>query len=149
MSTTLAIVISTTLICGGLTEPMLTKMGMRVDPDKNDDNDRDDRDADTEAGTAPSSGMNSSHGSTHSALCDHSTPQKQGEHSKQKCEMERGDKNDDTPSTRTATSSSILEMLNGVSSRNKYEVYIAHNPNVLVFFASLCLSFCISTLTSF
>lgn len=37
VSTTLIIVISTTLVCGGLTEPMLSKMGMRSE--KHDDND--------------------------------------------------------------------------------------------------------------
>jgi hypothetical protein len=31
VSTTLVIVIFTTIFCGGLTEPMLTQMGMRVD----------------------------------------------------------------------------------------------------------------------
>ena len=31
VSTTLSIVIFTTVICGGLTEPLLTRMGMKVD----------------------------------------------------------------------------------------------------------------------
>eukprot|EP01032_Pedospumella_encystans_P011346 gene11346-13197_t len=118
VSTTLAIVISTTLICGGLTEPMLTKMGMRVDPDKNDD-------GDTETGSGLSSALSSGHGSTHSSLCDqsdakHSQSQQQQQ---QHGEMARGD--DDAPSARTATSSSILEMLSAVSSRNKYELVAA------------------------
>jgi solute carrier family 9 (sodium/hydrogen exchanger), member 8 len=36
VSTTLSIVIFTTIVCGGLTEPMLSRMGMRLDP-QNDD----------------------------------------------------------------------------------------------------------------
>ena len=115
VSTTLAIVISTTLICGGLTEPMLTKMGMRVDPDKNDD-------GDTETGSGLSSALSSGHGSTHSSLCDQSDAKySQQQQQQQQGEMARGE--DDAPSARTATSSSILEMLSAVSSRNKYEVF--------------------------
>merc|ERR1711871_1397678 len=36
VSTTLAVVIITTLVCGGLTEHMLTRMGLRLDTNKND-----------------------------------------------------------------------------------------------------------------
>jgi len=125
VSTTLAIVISTTLICGGLTEPMLTKMGMRVDPDKNDD-------GDTETGSGLSSALSSSHGSTHSSLCDQNDAkhgqQQQQQQQQQQGEMKRGD--DDAPSARTATSSSILEMLSAVSSRNKYEVFGYYNTSL-------------------
>lgn len=122
VSTTLAIVISTTLICGGLTEPMLTKMGMRVDPGKNDD-------GDTEVGSMLSSG----HSSTHNALSDRGQQNDQGQG---QGEMERGDEGV-RPSATTATSSSILEMLSNVNNRNKYEVTMAVKLAVFV-----CLPVC-------
>jgi solute carrier family 9 (sodium/hydrogen exchanger), member 8 len=36
VSTTLSIVIFTTIVCGGMTEPMLSRMGMRLDPQDDD-----------------------------------------------------------------------------------------------------------------
>mmetsp|Transcript_766 Transcript_766/g.760 ORF Transcript_766/g.760 Transcript_766/m.760 type:complete len:534 (-) Transcript_766:333-1934(-) len=39
VSTTLSIVIFTTVVCGGLTEPMLSRMGMRLDPQVDGPND--------------------------------------------------------------------------------------------------------------
>lgn len=39
ISTTLSVVILTTVVCGGLTEPMLTRMGMKVENNKDNAND--------------------------------------------------------------------------------------------------------------
>lgn len=110
MSTTLAIVISTTLICGGLTEPMLTRMGMRTD--KND--------ADTEQSLSPAekgsarSGLSSGHSSTLSGL--------HGQHGMHD--------DNDAPCARTATSSNFIEMLSGVTNRSPYEVFANPNPTL-------------------
>lgn len=114
VSTTLGVVIFTTVVCGGLTEPMLTRMGMRSAANKDG------------AGSATPQGSSSAHSSVHSAL--HSVGEmavEEGRDMKERDGWEGtcrdGSRDRRSRVTVTATSSSYIEMLSGITNRSQYE----------------------------
>lgn len=104
MSTTLGIVIFTTLVCGGLTEPILNRTGMRTAKEEGA----------TGASTVTSS---STHNSLHSAAM-HSGSGAGADVT----QAGAAEAVEDSPMARTATSTSFIEMLSGVTNRAHYEV---------------------------
>lgn len=106
VSTTLGVVIFTTVVCGGLTEPMLTRMGMRNAGDKDGD------------GGATPQGSNSAHSSVHSAL--HAAGDQAVEDGREAKERDGGRERRGRTAV-TATSSSFIEMLSSITNRSQYE----------------------------
>jgi hypothetical protein len=111
VSTTLGIVIFTTLVCGGLTEPMLNRTGMRSAADK------DDADISTRDGDSSRDGS-STHSTTHGPLHGHGS-QDMIHDSSGPSSPARSD--EEAAVARTATSTSFMEMLRGVTNRAQYD----------------------------
>lgn len=101
VSTTLGIVIFTTLVCGGLTEPILNRTGMRTAK---------------EEGASTVSGS-----STHNSLLSVATHSGSGAGT-DGAHGGAAEAVEDSPTARTATSTSFIEMLSGVTNRTHYEV---------------------------
>jgi hypothetical protein len=118
VSTTLGIVIFTTLVCGGLTEPMLNRTGMRTAANK------DDADSSTRGDSTHDS--SSMHSTTHGPLHGHGSQDTIRDSSGGPPSPVRGGADEETAVARTATSTSFIEMLRGVTNRAQYD----HLPGV-------------------
>lgn len=128
VSTTLGIVIFTTLVCGGLTEPILNRTGMRSSTKEEDDGDSGGGGTMMGSTVSGSSTQNSLHSSSGGADGAHGGAL---------------DAAEDAPVARTATSTSFIEMLSGVTNRIPYEVqyfsYLGDVHLVLYFLQSTSL----------
>lgn len=113
VSTTLGIVIFTTLVCGGLTEPMLNRTGMRTAADK------DDADVSTRGDSPRDS--SSTHSTTHGPLHGHGSQDVIHDSSGPPSPLRSGASDEETAVARTATSTSFIEMLRGVTNRSQYD----------------------------